>query len=276
MRTKETKHPLVSVVLPAYRAAATIGPAIESILTQTYDHFELIIIDDCSPDKTWDLIETYSKKDRRIRAYRNEHNLGIGGNRARGIELAKGDFICWQDSDDISLPRRIELQVACLVANPNVGVVGGYIELFGEGMRPSIRKYAPDDQSLRKSVFRYNPVAQPASMFRKACYETLGTYDESYKVSEDLEMLLRVGTKYEFANVQEVVLKYRQDDNSLTRANLRAMELTAIRLRLKYSRTAAYHPSAVDYIYNILQLISVFIVPPKLKIALFNKFRNAK
>jgi len=272
----DPRNPLVSVIIPAYNVESVIGEAIESILTQTYQNIEVIIIDDRSKDGTWRIVQEYAAKDRRIRAYQNEANLGIGGNRAKGIELAKADYICWQDSDDISLPHRVHDQVMYLLDHPKVGVVGGFIQFFGGGEAESIRKYAEKDSELRAKIFRYNPVAQPASMFRKSCFTELGMYDERYKVAEDLDMLFRVGTTYEFANVQSVVLRYRQASTSLTRKNLKAMELTAIALRRKYAKHAAYHASIGDYIYNSIQYLSVFLIPPMLKMKLFMLLRNSK
>lgn len=269
-------QPLVSVIIPAYKAADVIGEAIQSILDQTYRNLEIIIIDDCSPDTTWDIIQSYAQKDTRIVAHKNAQNMGIGGNRAKGIELARSEFICWQDADDISTPDRIEKQVTYLQEHPKVGVVGGFIEFFGGSEPTSIRKYAEHDAQLRQTIFRYNPVAQPASMFRKECYTKLGVYDPALTVSEDLDMLFRVGTQYEFANVQSLVLHYRQVATSLTRKNLKKMELTTIKLRRKYAKDAAYHPTVIDYIFNVVQYVSVYLVPPTLKIKLFTMLRNSK
>lgn len=271
----KSEQNFVSVIIPAYNSAEVVGEAIESILGQTYSNFELIIIDDCSTDDTWAVVSEYKQRDGRIRAYKNDINLGIGGNRARGIELAKGRYICWQDADDISLPDRVELQARCLDDNPEVGVVGGFLEFFGKDTRPSVRKYAPKDVDLRRAIFRYNPIAQPASMFRKECYDKVGSYDPSYRFSEDLEMFFRVGAVYEFANVQRVVLKYRQDQKSLTHANLRKMEWATIKIRLQYANHPAYAPNWVDYAYNICQILTM-VIPSRLKVALFNHIRNSK
>jgi glycosyltransferase involved in cell wall biosynthesis len=270
-----TARPLVSVIIPAYNSAKVIGEAIESILNQTYRNIECIIIDDRSSDDTWETVQVYASRDTRVRAYRNEHNLGIGGNRNKGIELARGTYICWQDGDDISINTRIERQVAYLEAHPDVGVVGGYLEFFGENTPKSIRKYPEHDAELRKLIFRYNPLAQPAILGRTESYRKAGMYDRRYRVDEDLDMLFRIGEKYEFANVQEVVIRYRQDENSLTRSNLRLMELTTIKLRKQYARSPAYHPGFMDFMYNLAEYISVFIVPPKLKIKLFTLLRNS-
>lgn len=266
---------LVSVIIPAYNASSFLAESVESVLRQTYQSIECIIIDDYSSDDTWKIIKQYAAKDSRIRAYRNESNLGVGATRSRGITLAKGQFICWQDADDVSVVDRISQQLEYLISHPDVGIVGGWMEFFGEGTKPSVRRYAEEDTALRRNIFRYNPVAQPAAMVQRKCYDKVGLYDESYVVDEDLEMLFRLGTEYKFANVQDVVLRYRQSKNSLTRSKLRLMELTTIALRREYAKQKAYQANIGDYVYNVLQYMSIYFIPPKLKITIFNYLRNS-
>lgn len=270
------KKKLVSVIIPAYNAEAYIAEALDSILKQTYQNFEVIIIDDASVDRTLAIAKRYAAKDKRIRVYENESNKGVGANRTRGIELAKGEYICWQDADDISLPERLQSQVSYLDTHAEVGVVGGFIEFFDNTTTGPIRRYVETDDMLRKSIFRYNPVAQPASMFRAECFEKVGAYDERYKVSEDLEMLFRVGVHYKFANVQQVILKYRQSSTSLTRANLRRMEIVTLNLRKKYAKNPAYSFSLFDRIYNLIQRLTLTFMPTSMRMAVFRLIRGDK
>ena len=274
MKTKPN-NPLVSVIIPAYNAEKYVAEAINSILSQTYKNIEVVIIDDASTDGTLKIIQKYQLKDERIRLYSNEKNMGIGANRARGIKLAKGEYICWQDADDISLPNRIASQVSYLQGHPDVGVVGGFIQFFDETGDGVIRRYEENDTALRSKIFRYNPIAQPASMFRSDVYRNVGTYNPDYVVSEDLEMLFRAGTKYHFANIQEVVLKYRQTMNSLTRSSLRNMEKAALSLRMLYSKNSEYHFTVLDALYNIAQHISM-ILPLNLRMYIFRVVRGDK
>lgn len=265
--------PLVSVVIPAYNAEAYIAEAIESVLNQTYPNFELIIIDDKSPDQTLMIAKSYESKDSRVKVIENEKNVGVGGNRNRGIAEAGGEYICWLDSDDISLPDRVEKQVEYLENHPAVGVVGGFITFFDENGVKATRRYAENDKELRAKVFRYNPVAQPASMVRKKCYEIVGLFNPELRVDEDLEMLFRIGEKFEFANLQQVVLKYRQSDTSLTAANLRKMELGALSLRKKYKKSRAYRYTLLDGIYNFVQRATL-LMPVKMRMRLFSLVRG--
>lgn len=267
------KKNLVSVIIPAYNAGEYVGEAIKSIQSQTYKDLEIIVIDDCSKDNTVDIVNEMAKKDNRINLLKNKENLGIGGNRNKGIEVAKGEYICWQDADDISLPQRIERQVEFLESHPDVGVVGGFIQFFSAHGDGATRRYAVDDSMLRATIFRYNPVAQPASMMRAECFDTVGGYDPKYRVSEDLDMLFRIGEHYQFGNVQDIVLRYRQTEGSLTASNLKAMEKATLTIRAHYSRSKAYHFGFADRLYNLAQKLSMSM-PSSLRMYVFKKIRG--
>lgn len=270
----ENITPKVSVITPAYNTEKYVSEAIESILNQTLGNFEYIIIDDCSTDDTWKIIQEYAKKDARIIALKNEKNLGIAGNRNRGLREAKGKYIVWQDADDISIPQRIEHQYNFMEKNPQVGILGGYLQFFNENGNLSIRKYRPDDASLRKTIFRYSPVAQPSAIVRKKCFDEFGMYDLEMPPAEDLDMSFRIGSKYKFANLREVLVRYRESSGSATFTKLKKIELNTINIRKKYSKGYGYKMSLSDKIYNFLQYLSIYVIPPRIKIWLFDFMRN--
>lgn len=269
-------NPKISVITPAYNTEKYIKEAIESILRQTFTDFEFIIVDDCSTDKTWEIIQNYAKMDSRIVASRNEKNLGIAENRNKGISLARGKYIVWQDSDDISFPNRLEKQYEFMENNLDVGICGGYLQFFNEKGDQSIRKYAPDDARLRKTIFRYAPLAQPAAIVRKKCFDQCGRFNSQWTVSEDLDVSFRIGDKYKFANLQEVVIRYRENNTSATFSRLKDMELYTIAIRKKYSRGYSYTMTLADKIYNFLHYVSIYLIPARAKIWLFVLLRNSK
>jgi glycosyltransferase involved in cell wall biosynthesis len=266
--------PKISVLMPAYNAEKYIGEAIESILSQTLTDFEFIIIDDCSIDRTWKIIQDYTSKDRRIIALKNEKNLGIAGNRNKLVGLARGEYIVWQDADDISMNYRIEHQYDYMKNHKDVGICGGWLKFFNDKGKSSLRKYKEKDEDLRKTIFRYSPVAQPAAILRKEAIKQAGLYDINYPPAEDLDMSFRIGMKYKFANLQEPVIKYRENDTSATFTRLKTIELKTISIRLKYANNEFYKMSAGDQMYNVLQYLSMFLIPTRLKIGLFNMLRN--
>jgi len=270
-----SKNPLVSVIIPAYNAGKYIRDAVDSILSQTYKNIEIIIINDASTDNTLKIIKNYGDKNKNITIHNNKVNMGVGANRTIGIGLAKGKYICWQDADDISLPNRVKNQLNYLINHEDVGAVGGFINFFDDNGDGVIRRYEETDSALRSKIFRYSPVAQPASMVKAEVYSSIGVFNSSYVVAEDLEMSFRIGTKYHFANIQEVVLKYRQTANSLTRLNLRKMEMATLELRKKYSKNKAYNYTLIDWLYNVAQRISM-ILPPNMRMLIFKIIRGDK
>ena len=119
------KTPKISVIMSAYNSEKFISKSIDSILAQTFKNFELIIINDSSIDKTKDIIETYRKKDKRIKIICNRQNLGPAKSRNRALKIAKGEYIAIMDSDDVSLPKRLEVQYHFLENNPDIFLIGG-------------------------------------------------------------------------------------------------------------------------------------------------------
>lgn len=273
----ENKMPKVSVITPAYNVEKYVAESIESILNQTYRNFEFIIVDDCSTDRTWSIICDYAKKDGRIVPVKNEKNLGISGNRNKGIALAKGEYVAWQDADDISVSSRLEKQVEFLNNNPRVGIVGGFLEFFNEKNGViGIRKYDKTDRDARRNIFFFSPVAQPAAMIRKKLLDEVGEYNHKYSSAEDIDMSFRLGEKCEFANLQEVLLKYREHPASTTFMRLKKIELATLEIRKKFSLSASYKITVFGRLYNFLQRMTLYITPPKLRIKIFNMIRNSR
>lgn len=266
---------IVSVVIPAYNAAKYLPDAIDSIRNQTFQDLEIIAIDDCSTDDTWEIIQGYAQNDLRIRAYQNSQNLGIAGNRNRGVSLVTGKYLVWQDADDISMPTRIEKQFQFMQTHQDVAIVGGYIELFRGHSILGIRKYPPDDASLRRCIFRYSPIAQPAAMVRVEALRKVGEYNLKYPPAEDIDMTFRLGEDLKLANLEEVVVRYRESDTSATFTRLRKMELSTQEIRWKYANANNYRMTIGDWIYNIAHYASIWLVPPRLKIRFFNYWRNS-
>ena len=125
---------LISVIMAVYNGCDTLSEAIQSILNQTYQNIELIICDDASTDDTWELLQTWSRKDCRIRLLRNPKNEGAAIARNRCIEQARGGYIAIMDADDRSMPRRLELQLAFLEQNREISFVGSRGEFFFVGL----------------------------------------------------------------------------------------------------------------------------------------------
>ena len=113
-------------------------------------------------------------------------------------------------------------------------------------------------------------------MIRKKCLEEVGEYNLAYPPAEDIDMSFRIGERYQFANLQEVIIQYREHPNSATFTRLKKIEFSTLEIRRKYNEKGTYTMTSFDKIYNFFQLISIFFIPPKMKIRLFEFFRNSK
>jgi len=267
--------PLVSVLMPAYNSEEFIGLAIESILNQTFTDFELIIIDDHSVDKTWEIIKEYKKQDRRIIALRNENNLKICRTLNRGLDIAKGQLIARMDADDWSYPERLEKQVALMEKDKAVVVSGAGIAVCDEKLQiGSYRMYHESDNEIRQHLFRYSPFCHPVIMMRTEAVKNVSGYSVFLYDAEDYDLYFRLGLAGKFANLPDCLLKYRINSNSVSVKRARRQEKITLFIRLKAVYEYSYRMTSADGIYFAGQLLSHYVIPPKAKIWLFNKIRN--
>lgn len=267
------KKPLISVVMPAYNAERYISEAIESILKQSFKDFELIIIDDCSTDKTPEIIQKYSKQDPRIKTYRNETNMKLAKTLNTGIKHANGKYIARMDADDVSLPNRLEIQKTFMEKHPYVGILGGGMVIMNQnGEKISKRSYHRDDPSIRKHMFRFSPFCHPAVIIRKEAFDKTQGYKHEYNPAEDYEFYFQLGRFCEFANTDSELLRYRVVEGSMTTGKLKKMEIETIKIRFKYF--LEYKGSLFDLLYTIVQLMTVYITPANTRIWLFTKMRE--
>lgn len=195
----------VSIILPAYNAAETIGEAMESMIRQTWTDWELIVINDGSKDKTKDVILDYT--DERIRYIENDGNKGLIYTLNRGLELATGEYIARMDADDISLPERLQKQVDYMDAHPKCAICGTWFKTFGENIEAEVVKLPIEDSECKQCFPIRPPFAHPAVMIRKSIGHF--AYDPNYKDAEDYKLWIDLMDKGEYHNIGEVLLHYR-------------------------------------------------------------------
>jgi glycosyltransferase involved in cell wall biosynthesis len=265
--------PLVSVLTPAYQAAAFIQETAESVLSQSCPDFEYILIDDASRDETYPLITKLAQRDDRIRPYSNQINQGIAETRNACVKQARGKYVLWQDADDISLPDRIADLVEFMEENPEVGICGSYMQPFGSSGAGEIKTYPTSDVEMRKSIFKISVVSQPTAILRRECFEKVGIYNSRYINTEDLDMTFRIGMQYELGNVPKVLLKYRLHEQSTTSKNMRAMLRDTVTIRSAYAKLGAYTVTPADRLAMIATRLAL-LLPTQAVPILFNLFRK--
>lgn len=211
--TPQGLSPKVSIIMPVYNAEDYLREAIESILSQTFADFELIIIDDGSTDHSLDIIKTYH--DPRIVLACNEINLKLIPTLNKGLNLAKGKYIARMDADDISLPSRLARQVEFMDHNPNVGVCGTWVEVFGDGEQNFWR--FTDHPDATKCMLLFGCcIVHPSVMLRRTIVEAGLCYSSLYPHGEDYALWVHIAQKYQITNIPEVLLKYRKTESQVS------------------------------------------------------------
>jgi glycosyltransferase involved in cell wall biosynthesis len=208
--------PLVSVLMPVYNSENYVEEAIKSILTQSYSNFEFIIIDDASTDNSVQIIR--SLRDERIKLITKPQNTGYTVSLNMGLAICKGKYIARMDSDDISLPLRLEKQVALMESSPEIGICGTWVETIGT-ITGRIKRYATIHAEIKTRMLINSHFVHPAVMIRKSVLDQYNLqYDSSFEPAEDYALWVRIGSYASFANIPEVLLKYRIHEKQVSRA----------------------------------------------------------
>lgn len=270
--------PKISVLMPVYNAENYVSTAIDSILGQTFEDFEFIIVDDHSKDKSWEIIKSYAKKDSRIVPLRNDMNLRATKSLNRGLGVVEGKYMARMDADDWSYPDRLQKQYDFMESHPEVGVLGGAIEVSDKDLKVmNVRRYPTTDAQARKIIFRYSPFAHPATIWRMKDINKVEGYNERIPLSQDLDLYFRIGNICKFANLEDVVIKLRVHDDSSSITRGRYQEQFALYTRIKaFLEIGGYEMTFGDKLYNFLQMISMILIPPRIKFWLFNLLRSSK
>lgn len=227
---------LISVVMPVYNAEKYLDEAIQSILTQTYNNFEFIIINDGSTDKSLEIIEKYKNQDERIILISRE-NKGLIYSLNEGIKKSKGKYIARMDADDISLPERFQKQIS-LLEKENGDICGCHWIVVNESGKIIECSSVPLTHSSFILYLSYSvPFAHGSVMIRKTFFQDLGILYGcgEAKYAEDYELWLKLydlGAK--FVNVNEFLFYYRQFNQSLSQINFKRNRKDAKKLSLKF------------------------------------------
>lgn len=223
--------PLISVAMPVYNGAAHLAEAIDSVLAQSFDDFELIIIDDGSTDDSLQLLRAFEKKDSRIRLVSRENrNLATTLNDI--IALARGTWIARMDQDDIAVPERFERQLAWL-SHTGADICGSWVKLFGAS-DTRVLTYPASDAAIRTELLFASPFAHPTVMMRAVLAKSL-PYDKAWEKCEDYELWERAANAgWAMSNVQEVLLMYRQHPAQITSQTGSQNQILAQQIRRRY------------------------------------------
>ena len=200
----------VSVVLPVYNVEAFIQDTIESLLRQTFQDFELLVLDDCSTDATVERVR--AMQDDRIRLILNPLNIGRAGTDNAALEHVRGESIAKMDGDDLCHPTRLARQVAYLDAHPDINVVGSFMQNFGHSNYLNRYPTAPADAQVL-TLFTL-PTGNPSAMLRASLFREQGLrYDATLRQTEDYDFCARYIRQLRVATIPEPLVQYRVPAN---------------------------------------------------------------
>lgn len=208
--------PLISVLLPNYNNGPFLREAIDSILNQTFDDLELVIVDDASTDNSIEIIDSYS--DNRIRLIRKERNSGIVDTLNTGLDNISSKYVARMDGDDISHPQRLEKLISFLEAYEQVGVCSSALELFGA--RQEVWNVDTNPEILKAGVIRGVTTPHAPSVFRTSVLADKNIrYRNGFPHMEDWDLFFRLKKYTEFRNLPDVLYKYRIQEHNITVVN---------------------------------------------------------
>lgn len=224
----------MTVLITAYNEADYIEGAVRSVLVQTYENLEVVVVDDGSTDGTGDVLRG-RVQDERVRVV-DQDRAGRVTSLNHGLRVANGPYIAVLDADDRCMPERIGTQVGYLLSHEDVGVVGAHYHrkdrIRGE---EHIRKYPTADGTIRREMAKYIPIAHSCAMYRKQTVMKLGGYDEGLEDHEDLDLWIRVAQNWRLANIPEpLVVRHIRSDSYWHRnfsAHARNIHLAKINAR---------------------------------------------
>jgi glycosyltransferase involved in cell wall biosynthesis len=207
--------PKVSIVMAVYNGMPYLPQAIDSILQQTWADFEFLILDDCSTDDTWAVLQGYS--DPRLRLIRQEVNRGQTATLNHGLGLAQGQYIARQDADDLSKPTRLAEQVAFLEAHPDYLMVGTAAELINSRGQVTGQTIHPiSDEAIRERFLSDNCFFHGSVMLRRDVVALAGVFREGFRTSQDFDYWLRISESGPVANLPTLLYQYRLHEGQMT------------------------------------------------------------
>ena len=216
---ENAKLPLVSVVIPTYNRIHTLPASVDSVLKQTYENLELIIMDDGSDDGTEDYVKSIA--DERVRYRKSDTNMGPSAARNRGAELAKGEYLAFQDSDDEWLPDKLEKQMKVMLEGDNALV---YCEfgLYREGelltvIPPKAIPYEEKHGSLFSYLLLYPLISTQTMLIKTQDFTETGGFNETLKAYEDFEFTLRFAKEHRIGFVEKALVKVNSLPGSVSK-----------------------------------------------------------
>ena len=265
----------VSIIMPVYNGSKFLSASIDSILSQTFEDFEFIIIDDGSTDNSLELIKNY--KDERIKLFVNEKNMGVTNTLNKALKLANCELIARHDCDDIALPTRLAKQVDIMSSKTEVVCVGAWMELIDKNNKVlTYWKYPKTDNLINWKLLFNNAIGHPVAMFRKSNADKLVGYSNDFKDAEDYEFWARMSRDGEFYNLPEVLIRYRVHENSISQSKIASQQSTQTKISNTLIQNLLDQEPNYNYSYPSIASQNDFLLYREKVFQLFKAFRHKR
>jgi GT2 family glycosyltransferase len=249
--------PIVTILTTVYNGEEFIVECVNSILSQTFENFEYIILNNGSTDGTADILNKLT--DPRLQIIHQE-NLGISRSLNKGAQLSRCDLIARLDADDYSSPTRLERQVETMNKYPGLVLCGSrFRELTGNKESEQRVPYTETDQAIRKAMSLFNPFAHSTVIFRKKTFNEAGGYNNKFKYGQDYDLWLRMLSLGEACILKDELCTLRVSEQSSSYQNKRAQKLEGLIIRWKAFRQLGGNPS--KNLYYLLKSLVGLVFP---------------
>ena len=266
--------PLVSIITPCYKGGKYLPFNIASVLQQDFKDFELLLIDDKSPDNTREIMQKEREKsdfDPRIHLLQNEKNLGIVGTRNKALQLAKGKYICFLDQDDLwTANNKLSLQVSYLEQNPQCIMVWSHTDLINsKGEKIGQIRFATSDREIRSKLLFWNQFCTCAVMIRSEVVKKAGLLDRRYDKVDDYDLWLKSGKYWTLGNIDKVLVAYRKSWENTSSENRTYLYMKRLHLRLVWREFWNYPRASFALLFSLINCLIPYALAEKIKNLLF-------
>lgn len=255
-------QPTVSIIISVHNGGDTLVKALESIESQTFTDYEVLIVNDASTDNTQSLLRKWQSKfpPKKCILIDNSENIGLTKSLNKGIEKASGKFIARLDHDDTWDQEKLRKQINFFRSHPDHGIVGTWYTNHGKSKSKKV-ELPVSDKEIKRNIFRKNPFGHSCVVFKKTLWEKSGRYDERLRHGQDLDLWFRFLPLTKMANIPEI-LCHRQIHETV---NKPLQMKTHIKTTMKYIRK--YNAPLASYLYLIEPLL-VMLTPKRIRQAL--------
>lgn len=266
--------PLVSIITPCYKGGKYLPFSIASVLQQDFKDFELLLINDKSPDNTREIMQKEREKsdfDPRIHLLQNKKNLGIVGTRNKALQLAKGKYICFLDQDDLwTAKNKLSLQVSYLEQNPQCIMVWSHTDLINsKGEKIGQICFATSDEEIRSKLLFWNQFCTCAVMIKSEVVKKAGLLDRRYDKVDDYDLWLKSGKYWTFGNIDKVLVAYRKSWENTSSENRTYLYMKRLHLRLVWREFWNYPRASFALLFSLINCLVPYTLAEKIKNRLF-------